>query len=104
ANGANYQEQEAANRASLAGAAAPAALTPQLPSGAPPVLPPPSVPAPSLGAPPASGKAIAQLIHSGAGASGLHAAAAQIRRHATDLRSTAIRLRAGASSLAGDWD
>jgi hypothetical protein len=68
------------------------------------VLPPPSIPPPSLGAPPASGKAIAQLIHSGDGPAGLYAAAAQIRRHGSDLSATADRLRTAANSIGGEWD
>jgi hypothetical protein len=102
-SGADYQQQEAANTATLAGGSAPTAITPQLP-GSLPALPPPSVAAPSIGAPPASGKAIAELIHSGSGAAGLYAAAAQIRQHSADLSATAERLHSSANSLNDDWD
>jgi hypothetical protein len=103
-SGGDYQQQEAANTEGLAGGSVPAAVTPQMPAGPLPALPSPSVAAPSIGAPPASGKAIAQLIHSGPGAAGLYSAAAQIRQHGTDLSATADRLRANANSLDGDWD
>jgi hypothetical protein len=102
--GADYRQQEAANIAALTGGSAPAALMPQLPGGGLPALPPPSIPLPSIGAPPASGKAIAQLIHSGDGPAGLYAAAAQIRRHGADLSAAADRLRTGANLIDGDWD
>jgi hypothetical protein len=75
-----------------------------MPPSALQALPTPSVVAPSVGAPPASGKAIAELIHSGRGAAGLYAAAAQIRQHSTDLSATADRLRVSANSLNHDWD
>jgi hypothetical protein len=104
ANGAEYQQQEVAHTAILGGGSAPAAITPQMPVDALPALPTPSVAAPSVGAPPASGKAIAELIHSGPGAAGLYAAAAQIRRHSADLSATADQVRANANSLNRDWD
>jgi hypothetical protein len=104
ASGADYQQQEAVHTAFLGGGSVPAAITPQLPAGALPALPSPRVAAPSIGAPPTSGKAIAELIHTGPGASGLYAAAAQIRQHSTDLSATADRLRASANSLNEDWD
>jgi len=104
ASGAQYRQQEAVNTAALIGGSAPTAMTRQLPTNGLPTLPPPTVAAPPIGAPPASGKAIAHLIHSGAGATGLHAAAVQIRRHGTDLSARADRLRASATSLSGDWD
>jgi hypothetical protein len=104
ANGADYRQQDAANSSAPAGGPAPAALTPHLPGGGLPALSPPSIAPPSIGAPPASGKAVAQLIHSGDGAAGLYAAAAQIRRHGADLSATAERLCASANSIAGDWD
>jgi hypothetical protein len=103
ASGADYQQQEAAHTATLAGGSASTAITPQLP-GSLPALPPPSVAAPSIGAPPASGKTVAELIHSGPSAAGLYAAAAQIRQHSADLRAAADRLRANANSLNRDWD
>jgi hypothetical protein len=104
ANGADYRQQEAANTATLACGSAPAATTAQMPVGTLPVLPPPNVAAPSVGAPPASGKAIAELIHSGPGAAGLYAAAARIRQHSADLSARADRVRASAYSLNDDWD
>jgi hypothetical protein len=104
ASGADYRQQEAANTATLAGGSALAAATPQLSAGSLPALPMASVAAPSIGAPPASGKAIAELIHSGPGAAGLYSAAAEIRQHSMDLRAAADRLRANANSLNADWD
>jgi PPE family len=100
----DYRHQEAANATTLGGGSVPAAITPTLPTGAVPALPPPSVAAPSKGAPPASGKAIAELIHSGSGAVGLYAAAAQIRQHRVDLSSTAEQLATNANSLSAGWD
>jgi uncharacterized protein YukE len=104
ANGADYQQQEAAHTAILGGGSAPTAITPHVPADALPVPPSPSVAAPSIGAPPATGKAIAELIHSGPGVAGLYAAAAQIRQHSADLSATADRLRANANSLNDNWD
>jgi hypothetical protein len=103
-SGAGYQQQEAINCDALGGGSAPVALSAHLPPLELPALPSPSVPAPSIGAPSASGKAIAALLHSGAGPGALHAAASQIRGQGAELIATADRLRAGAESLTGDWE
>ena len=67
---------------------------PAMPSGTIPTLPAPTIPAPAIGAPPTSGKAIAELIHSGAGPEGLFAAAQNMHRHAEQLRAPAANCAA----------
>ena len=78
---------------------------PSLPTGSlPTAAVPTTIPSPAIGTPPPTGKAIAALIHSGAGPSGLYSAASQMRGHAAELTATADQLRSGAVDMAGDWD
>jgi hypothetical protein len=106
ASATGYQQQEQVNQASLTnGSSGPAAAAaPSMPVPAIPSLSPPVVAPPSIGAPPASGRAISQLIHSGAGPEGLFAAAQQMRQHAGELSATASQLRQSANGLGQEWD
>jgi hypothetical protein len=101
ASASGYQQQEQDNKAALAGGGdTPAATAPYMPVPAIPSLSPPGVSPPSIGAPPAGGRAISQLIHSGAGPEALFAAAQQMRQHAAELSATASQLRQSANNLA----
>ena len=106
ASATGYQQQEQVNQASLTngGSGPAAAAAPSMPVPAIPSLSPPVVAPPSIGAPPASGRAISQLIHSGAGPEGLFAAAQQMRQHASELSATASQLRQSANGLGQEWD
>ncbi len=105
ASSAGYEHEEAANAASLGrGGSAPGGAPPTMPTGAIPTLPAPTTPAPAIGAPPTSGKAIAELIHSGAGPDGLFAAAQTMHQHAEQLRAASGQLRGSAGSLTEQWD
>ena len=101
-----YAGQEAANRAGLGQGPMPGTVSaPSLPTGSlPTAAVPTTIPSPAIGTPPPTGKAIATLIHSGAGPSGLYSAASQMRGHAAELTATADQLRSGAVDMAGDWD
>ena len=105
ASSAGYEHEEAANTARLGrGGSTPGGAPPAMPNGAIPTLPAPTIPAPAIGAPPTSGKAIAQLIHSGAGPDGLFAAAQAMHQHAEQLRAASGQLRGSAGSLTEEWD
>lgn len=105
ASAAGYQDQEQVNQASLSdGGGAPAAAPPAMPTAAMPALSAPVIAPPSIGAPPTSGRAIAELIHSGTGPQPLFAAAQQLRAHAADLSATASQLRQSANSLGQEWN
>ena len=105
ASASGYQQQEQDNKAALAGGGdTPAAAAPYMPVPAIPSLSPPGVSPPSIGAPPAGGRAISQLIHSGAGPEALFAAAQQMRQHAAELSATASQLRQSANNLGQEWD
>lgn len=101
-----YRQQEQINQASLAnGAGTPGgAAAPSMPAAAMPTLSTPTIAPPSIGAPPGSGRAIAELIHSGAGPDALFSAAQQMRRHAAELSAAASQLHGSANSLGQQWD
>jgi hypothetical protein len=100
ASSSGYQQQEQDNKAALAGGGdTPAVAAPYMPVPAIPSLSPPGVSPPSIGAPPAGGRAISQLIHSGAGPEALFAVAQQMRQHAAELSGTASQLRHSANNL-----
>jgi PPE family protein/PE family protein len=103
---ATYTCREDSNRASLAlGAAPEAAEIPSVPTISAPMTDlPTSIPAPVFGPPPASGKAIAELIHAGPGPAGLYAAAQKLREHAGELTATAGQLRGNATQIGQDWE
>lgn len=105
ASASGYRDQEQVNQAILSdGGGVPGAAAPSMPTPAMPPLPAPVIPPPSIGAPPTSGRAIAELIHSGAGPQPLFAAAQQMRAHAADLSATASQLRQSANNLGQEWD